>query len=158
MDVREATDHDVEALAELIADLGYPADAAGLPRRLERFRLEGNGRVLVAVVDGAVQAFAAVEVTYPIHRDDPVAHLSLLAVAKAARRKGVGRHLLRAVEKTARAAGCGHVVVTSAEHRADAHAFYPSAGWIATGRRFGKPLVESLPNPGLQSDGASPRR
>ena len=26
------------------------------------------------------------------------------------------------------------------KHRADAHAFYPAAGWALTGRRFGKPL------------------
>ena len=140
LDIRDATESDAEALAELLAELGYPVLPAHLPERLARFTLVGNGRVLVAVVDGAIRAFAAIETTYPIHHAKPVAHLSSFAVGRPARHQGIGRQLLRAVEQAARDAGCSGVVVTSAEHRADAHAFYPSAGWAATGRRFGRPL------------------
>jgi GNAT superfamily N-acetyltransferase len=140
IDVRDATHADCDALAELLAQLGYPVPTAELPGRLDRFREQGNGHVLIAAVAGQVSAFAAFEITYPIHSEDPVAHLTAIAVAQAARRKGIGRRLLLSVESAARAAGCDHVVVTSAEQRSDAHAFYPSAGWMATGRRFGKDL------------------
>jgi GNAT superfamily N-acetyltransferase len=140
MDIRDATPADSDALAALLAELGYPVFATAVTERLARFTSKGNGRVLVAVVDGGVRAFAAIETTYPIHHDKPVAHLSSFAVSQSMRRRGVGRQLLRAVEQTARDAGCGHVVVTSADHRGDAHAFYPSAGWGATGRKFGKRL------------------
>ena len=64
--VRTATDDDSEALAALLAELGYPAPAADIPGRLGRFQSKGNGRVLVAVIDGQVSAFAAMEITYPI--------------------------------------------------------------------------------------------
>jgi GNAT superfamily N-acetyltransferase len=138
--VRDATPSDGESLAALLAELGYAVKVSDVAARVDRFTSNGNGRVLVGVVDGTVRAFAAVEVTYPIYREAPVAHLSAFAVAKAVRRRGLGRQLLLAVETVARAAGCGHVVVTSAEHRADAQAFYPSAGWLASGRRFGKSL------------------
>jgi 2'-5' RNA ligase/GNAT superfamily N-acetyltransferase len=138
--IRDATAADAAALAALLAELGYPVAAEQVPGRLEMFRVEGNGRVIVAVVDDAVRAFAAVEITYPIHQRRPVAHLTAFAVSTGARRQGVGRTLLAAVEQVAADEGCGHVVVTSAEHRADAHAFYPSAGWAATGRRFGKAI------------------
>jgi GNAT superfamily N-acetyltransferase len=140
LDIRDATRADAEAVALLLTELGYPVPPAHFPERLARFTSVGNGRVLVAVVDGVVRAFAAVEITYPIHHPDPVAHLSSFAVGRPARRQGIGRQLLRAVEQTARDAGCRDVVVTSAEHRADAHAFYPSAGWKFSGRRFGRPL------------------
>jgi GNAT superfamily N-acetyltransferase len=140
IEVRDASAADSTSLAGLLAQLGYPVPAPELPARLERLREQGNGQVLVAVVEGQVVAFAAFEISYPIHNEDPVAHLTAIAVAQAARRKGIGRRLLLAVESAARAAGCDHVVVTSAEQRSDAHAFYPSAGWPATGRRFGKRL------------------
>jgi GNAT superfamily N-acetyltransferase len=140
IEVRDASAADSTSLAGLLAQLGYPVPAAELPARLERLREQGNGQVLVAVVEGQAVAFAAFEISYPIHNEDPVAHLTAIAVAQAARRKGIGRRLLLAVESAARAAGCDHVVVTSAEQRSDAHAFYPSAGWPATGRRFGKRL------------------
>ena len=148
VEIREAIDSDADAVADLLADLGYPVPSAHLPERFARFTSAGNGRVLVAVVDGVVRAFAAVEITYPVHHPDPVAHLSSFAVGRTARRQGIGRQLLRAVEQAARDAGCGDAVVTSAEHRADAHAFYPSAGWGFTGRRFGRslePQPERLP-------------
>ena len=144
LDIRDATNSDAEAVAELLGELGYPVQPTDVPGRLARFTSGGNGRVLVAVADGVVRAFAAVEITYPIHHSKPVAHLSSFAVGRPARRQGIGRRLLGAVEQAARDAGCRDVVVTSAEHRADAHAFYPAAGWGATGRRFGK-LLEPLP-------------
>jgi hypothetical protein len=74
--IRDATAADAGALAGLLAELGYPVAADQVPGRLEMFKVEGNGRVVVAVVDGAVRAFAAVEITYPIHQRRPVAHLT----------------------------------------------------------------------------------
>src|SRR4051812_40587305 len=144
--IRDATDSDADALAALISDLGYPTEAIDIPRRLQRFCANGACRVLVAVAGNRVAAFAAIELTRPIHHDHPVAHLSAFAVATGARRNGIGRQLLEAVEESAREAGCQHAVVTSAEHRADAHAFYPAAGWLPTGRRFGKALCPSRPH------------
>jgi 2'-5' RNA ligase/GNAT superfamily N-acetyltransferase len=153
--IRDATAADAGALAGLLAELGYPVAADQVPGRLEMFKVEGNGRVVVAVVDGAVRAFAAVEITYPIHQRRPVAHLTAFAVSSSVRRQGVGRTLLAAVEQVAADEGCGQVVVTSAEHRADAHAFYPSAGWGPTGRRFGKAIDRRSSQP---SEPRLPRR
>lgn len=135
---RHATVDDKEALSELLGELGYPVNAESLPDRLERFRSRGNGQVIVAETNDRIVAFAALEITFPLHHAHPVAHLSSFAVSHASRRQGIGKLLLTAVEQTARAAGCERMVVTSAEQRDDAHAFYPAAGWTLTGRRFGK--------------------
>ena len=56
------------------------------------------------------------------------------------RRRGIGEALAREVEKEAEAQGCCLVFLTSAERRADAHAFYRRLGYEETGRRFAKPL------------------
>lgn len=140
MRIRKATGDDAPALARLLGELGYPTDADELVDRLERYETKGAGRVL-AVVDGdQVVAFAAVELRYPIHHASPTGYVSSLAVSSTCRRRGVGGLLLSGVEAFARDAGCSRVVVTSAEHRADAHAFYPARGWRQTGRRFEKEL------------------
>jgi len=75
LDIRDAMDSDAEALAELLGELGYPVRPGDVPGRLARFRSAGNGHVLVAVADGVIRAFAAVEMTYPIHHSKPVAQL-----------------------------------------------------------------------------------
>jgi GNAT superfamily N-acetyltransferase len=135
---RDASPSDAPALADLLAHLGYPVAPADLPARMARFVTIGNGRVLVATIDGSIAGFAAIDLTCPIHHAAPVMHISAFAVSPAARRKGVGRALLVAVERAARDKGCRRMVVTSAEPRADAHQFYTAAGWAYTGRRFGK--------------------
>ena len=138
--IRPAETRDATALALLLEVLSYTVSPQDLPARLQRFRSQGNGDVLVAEQNGEVVAFAALEITYPIHHAEPVGHLSAFAVARSARRKGIGAQLLSAVESAARAAGCRRMVVTSAEGRADAHAFYQAAGWPQTGRRFVKQM------------------
>ena len=139
--IRRLTPQDHPALAALLAQLGYPVSPEDLPGRLQRFGELASGRVLVAEADGAVVAFAAWEVTHPIHHATPVAHLSSFAVLDSSRRRGIGRRLLSACEEAARAAGCALVVLTSANGREDAHAFYPSSGYETTGLRFAKRLV-----------------
>ena len=64
----------------------------------------------------------------------------MLVVGSQWRGRGVGESLVRAVEEEARASGCEGVVLSSGNHRVDAHAFYARVGYEATGRRFSKRL------------------
>jgi GNAT superfamily N-acetyltransferase len=138
--IRRATPDDSPALARLFGELGYNVSAEEIVARLERYEIKSGGRVLVADEEGDVLAFAAVEMRYPIHYANPVCYVSALAVLSHARRRGIGGRLLTGIEDLARELGCLKIVVTSAERRADAHAFYETHGWRYTGRRFGKDL------------------
>jgi GNAT superfamily N-acetyltransferase len=70
----------------------------------------------------------------------PAARLTALVVRDDARGRGVARALVATVEEEARRAGCDRLHVTTANHRADAHAAYRALGFEDTGRRFAKPL------------------
>ena len=72
--------------------------------------------------------------------DEPAGKLAALVVDEARRGTGVGRALVEAIEAEARARGCGILFVTTAERRADAHAFYERLGLEYTGRRYAKTL------------------
>ena len=72
--------------------------------------------------------------------DRPSGRLIALVVAERFRRRGVARALVRRAEVEARALGCSRIILTSADHREDAHAFYLAAGYEQTGRRFAKDL------------------
>jgi predicted N-acetyltransferase YhbS len=96
--------------------------------------------VLVAEEGGHIVGLASMHVM-PLIEREPVARLSAIAVAASHRRAGVGRALMWRVESEARARGCERLELTSAQRRADAHAFYSSLGFEPASQRFLKSLV-----------------
>jgi GNAT superfamily N-acetyltransferase len=72
--------------------------------------------------------------------DQPAGKLSAIVVDKTHRGRGVGKALVKALEAEARSRGCCLIFLTTAERRADAHAFYSRLGFEHTGRRYAKSL------------------
>jgi GNAT superfamily N-acetyltransferase len=136
--VRDATLEDAEALAPLLAELGYPTPPEVIRARLPALA-EMRGRALVAVRGGRIVASATVQRTRYLHRPDDL-RLTSLVVASTERGTGVGRLMMREVERLAQAEGCARVELTSGVTRAGAHAFYEHLGYEAQSRRFAKPL------------------
>lgn len=145
MEIREAAPDDAAAIVELLGHLGYPTDAAAIPARLAAVSAAG-GTVLLAGPARAPVGLVGLQAFPVLHASSPVAYITALVVAPGAQGRGVGRALVAAAERWARAAGCRRLTVTSAEHRAGAHAFYPRLGLPYTGRRYARALDE----PGAQ--------
>lgn len=139
IEIRPAADADAPALADLLAHLGYPADAADLPARLARLRAAGD-EALIASGGGAAIGLATLHVRSVLHSATPVAQLTALVVSPDARGRGVGRALVALVEQHARDRGATRLVVTTALHRAEAPPFYERLGFDHTGRRYVKRL------------------
>jgi GNAT superfamily N-acetyltransferase len=129
--VRTATADDADDIARLLGELGYPADPREVPSRL-------------SAIDstGAALGMMALARLFTLHSSAPVAYITALVTAQSARRHGVGRMLVEEAKSWARATGCNRLTLTSAEHRSDAHAFYPSCGLPYTGRRFATSISE----------------
>ena len=134
--VREAAASDADAIATLLAELGHAVPSSAIPSRL-RAVLNDHGAVLVAV-DDADRPVGVIALSrhVAIHAPGPIAYITALVTAAAARRRGVGQLLVEAAKTWAVEHGCVRLSVTSAERRADAHAFYPACGLPYTGRRF----------------------
>ena len=141
MRVRDATPADAPAMARLLGELGYPADAGVMPARLAAVASGGGITFLVVAPDDRVVGLASVATLSTLHVDAPVCYITALVAAPDTRGQGVGRLLVSAAEQWARARGCVRLSVTSAEHRADAHAFYPRCGLPYSGRRFTRILA-----------------
>ena len=134
--VRDAT----AAVAALLTELGHPTRAADVPARLDAIRAERGLALLAVDDDGRAFCFLSAAHHAVVHAAGPVALITALVVTAAARGRGVGRALVAAAPDWARRAGCVRITVTSGEHRADAHAFYPACGMPDTGRRFAATL------------------
>ena len=140
--VRPAADDDSEAIAGLLAQLGYPARPAQVAGRLARMLAEPGQSVLVATDEGRVVGLATVIVRHVLVDDAPFARLAALVVEDGHRGRGVGRALVAAAEEIARAAGCSAIEVTSGDHRPAAHRFYRGLGFEERPRRFLKRLEQ----------------
>jgi GNAT superfamily N-acetyltransferase len=138
--IREAWLDDAEAVAGLLGQLGYPADAAAVAGRLERVLASEADLLLVSVDGGRVVGLAGLQVGLALEYDGPVGKLSELVVDEGCRRRGVGEALVSAVEREARARGCVLLFLTTAARRKDAHAFYERIGFEETGSRYVKLL------------------
>ena len=140
MIIRAPSASDASALGSLLGQLGYPADARDVPRRLTRLAERGRAVAFVAEVDGKVVGVATAHAFASIHAERDVAWLTTLVVAQDARHRGVGRALVAAAEGWARTHDCQRLSVTTALHRDDAHAFYDRLGYQHSGRRYTKVL------------------
>jgi GNAT superfamily N-acetyltransferase len=134
--LRDAVASDADAIAALLTELGHPVASAEIPSRLAAVR-DDHGAALVAV-DNADRPLGLISLSrhVALHAPGPIAYITALVTASAARRRGVGQLLVEAAKTWAAEQGCVRLSVTSAERRADAHAFYPACGLPYTGRRF----------------------
>ena len=138
--IRDAGPDDAAAVAGLLGELGYPTGPEHAALRLERLFEDPTAHAFVAVSGDDVVGLATARVEHLIELDEPVCRLTSLVVAERARRRGVGRSLVAAVESHAAAHGCDLVILTTANRREGAHAFYERLGYAWTGRRFTKRL------------------
>ena len=140
---REATSSDSEAIAALLAELGYPLASAEVPSRLAALSSD-RGATFVAVDDeNSPLGLVCLTRFASLHASGPIAYITTLVTSSSARRRGVGQLLVAGAKSWAAQQGCVRISVTSAERRADAHAFYQACGLPYTGRRFAAPLSPS---------------
>jgi GNAT superfamily N-acetyltransferase len=138
--IRPGSRDDAPDIATLLGQLGYPAEAEQVERRLDVVLGTGATSLFVAEADGRVVGLSVLQVSPTLEYDGLAGKLGALVVDEEHRRRGIGEALVRAVETEARSRGCVLVFLTTAERRGDAHAFYASLGYEETGRRFAKLL------------------
>jgi GNAT superfamily N-acetyltransferase len=142
MKTRRANSSDAPRLAELTGQLGYPATAAQLRRRLRGIQPASHHAVFVAESskDGVV-GWVHVGKQHLLESEDR-GEINGLVVAEGQRSLGAGACLLAAAEDWARKHGCKGMSVRSNVIRERAHAFYERNGYehYKTQKSFRKPL------------------
>ena len=138
--IRDAVDGDAPAIAELLAELGYPSEPGAVRARMANMRGDGNQWILIAEVDGEAVGMATIIIRHVINRDEPFGRLASVVVRDSWRSRGIGAAMLARTEEICRDAGCSAIEVTSAESRTRAHSFYERHGFEERPRRFIKQL------------------
>jgi GNAT superfamily N-acetyltransferase len=140
--VRRARLSDASRLAELSGQLGYPATAAEITKRLRKLKPAPLNALFVAEAhDAGVVGWAHVSVTHLVEVGTR-AELNGLIVAEGQRSLGAGARLLEAAEDWARKHGCPIMSLRSNVIRERAHMFYERQGYehYKTQKAFRKSL------------------
>jgi ribosomal protein S18 acetylase RimI-like enzyme len=136
--IREATIADSDRIARLVSELGYRTSARRMQMRLEAILQDGDYRTLVACDGDEIVGFIGARVGPMYESDEFYGQIMVLTVARERGRSGIGRMLMAAAESFFVQRGARVFVVTSGNHRTDAHAFYEKNGYAFTGRRYQK--------------------
>jgi GNAT superfamily N-acetyltransferase len=130
--IRRATPGDVDRLADLCGQLGYPLSREQVRLRLTEIAQEPGNEVHVAVgsgefVVGWIQLYVRQLLMVERHVE-----MGGLVVDEAYRGQGVGRMLVDWAETWARDHGCDTIYLRSNVQREAAHRFYERMGYQLT--------------------------
>ena len=139
--IREADVRDSSAIAHLLVQLGYPTTSAQMAGRIKPLLSRPEYQMYVAVGrEGRVVGMVGAYLGHALEFDGPYGRVNGLAVDEGSRRHGIGRHLMEHIENWLRTQGAVMLVLTSGQHRVEAHKFYRAIGYEQTGVRFVKRL------------------
>ena len=142
--VRHAEKSDAGAIAELMIGLGYSPDAAEILRRWKMVESTTFDKVLIAEGGKTPLGLLALHVAPLLFYPNPMARITTLVVAEAARRSGVGSALVERAMSIASNEGCETIELTSACDRKDAHTFYETVGFQKSSIRMSRKVPQDL--------------
>ena len=138
--IRAVEAADMEALADLITQLGYGTRTSEMQMRMETILANKNYATFVAVSKGKVCGMVGTFTRYTYEHNSPSANIIALAVSKEMRGRGVGHALIAAAEKNLAERNIRRVAVLTRFERKEAHVFYEKLGYTKNGFRFLKEL------------------
>ncbi|MBA2380620.1 MAG: GNAT family N-acetyltransferase [Chloroflexi bacterium] len=129
--LRPAAKEDVERIAALFTDEGYPSGPTDIVERLARFDSDFS-RVIVADIGGVVLGFVAVHALPRFEHSDRIIRIMALVVDPGERGRGIGGLLIEEAERLGRELGAAFAEITAGHHRPDARRLYEELGYDAS--------------------------
>ncbi|KAA0549840.1 GNAT family N-acetyltransferase [Bacillus sp. BGMRC 2118] len=143
MQIRVATLDDVEELAGLMGELGYPTTSEQMEHRLMNIQSNTSYHTLIAELDGEVVGMAGLCKGFFFEHDGINVRIVAFVVNASHRRKGIGERLISESEQWAKEQGAVAMGLTSGNltERMAAHQFYTNMGFEGNSIGFSKKLV-----------------
>lgn len=139
LEIRAATAADAPGLSELLSMAGLVVPTRTLAERLEALRRE-QGTALLALEWGPPSGLVMVHWYRTLGADQPTAQITTLLVGSDARRRGIGRLLVKAAAQAGRVAGCTALELRAPADQSDLHEFCRATGFAEFGLHFTRTL------------------
>ncbi|WP_432835534.1 GNAT family N-acetyltransferase [Dactylosporangium sp. CA-092794] len=127
--VRRLAPDDTEQVTRLLESDGHPQQETNLARRLQRWCEHPDGASFVWDERGRLLGVIAAHIIPSFETDGAWLRIVALAVAEAARGRGIGTSLVAAAETFGLMRGCSSVEATCLRTREGATAFYRALGY-----------------------------
>jgi len=140
--IRTYTKSDLNALTQLMDELGYPTQPEVLSSRLKRMESNPMYHTFVAEIKEEIVGMVGIRQFITYEFDEIITQISVLVTKAEFRRQGIGKALVQYVEQWSKHNGSDMIILSSGikPERKQAHEFYKSIGFDITGYRFVKKL------------------
>ena len=139
LEIRAATAAEAPGLAALLESVGRPVSARDLAERLDALGHEA-GTILVALEWGPPSGVVVMHWYRTLEAAQRTAAITTLLVGPDARRRGIGRLLIKAAAQAARVAGCDALEVRVAPGDEALRGFCLATGFFEVGTSFSRGL------------------
>src|SRR4029453_18455935 len=139
--VRAPEAGDMEALADLMTQLGYETRTSEMQMRMETIMANKQYATFVAVSEGKVCGMIGTRISYSYEHNNPGAAILALIVSENMRGRGVGEGLVTGAQNDLTQKNIRRLAVYTHFRRTRAHEFYEKMGYEKNGFR----LVKELP-------------
>jgi GNAT superfamily N-acetyltransferase len=141
--LRDAVKSDIEQMAALITELGYPTTIAEMETRFANISQNADYRTLVMVKDDRLVGMAGLVKGCWYEKNGCYVRVLACVIKQDYRGQGLGKMLLQEVEKWAADISVNSVILSSGnrEERIAAHQFYQRQGYEIKSYGFIKHIV-----------------
>ncbi|WP_019142973.1 GNAT family N-acetyltransferase [Noviherbaspirillum massiliense] len=140
--IRPATASDAGALAQLLAELGYPGTEAFIAQKIAQQAAHPDALLLVATEGERILGLISLHFIPQLALPGDFCRISYFCVSETARGRGIGAQLERRAESEARARHCDRIELHCHSRRTGAHRFYARQGYEESPKYFMKTLTE----------------
>ncbi|WP_245830958.1 GNAT family N-acetyltransferase [Sediminibacillus massiliensis] len=142
--IRKAVEKDVDQLADLMGELGYPTTVDEMRERFKKIHSNPLYCTFIAEHDGKVAGMVGMMKGLPYEKNESYVRIVALVVHSVYRNQGIGESLMKAAEEWAKSQGASKLVLNSGnrEERKKAHQFYISRGFEGKATGFYKSLAK----------------
>ena len=141
--IRPYTSADIESIAGLMNDLGYPTSVEEMKQRMALIEAESSYHTFVATINGIVAGMVGIRQVLYYEDDGCATQITVLVTKKEYEGHGIGTALIGYVEQWAEERNSNTLYLTSGikEERIRAHELYKKQGFVVTGYRFVKRIT-----------------
>jgi GNAT superfamily N-acetyltransferase len=139
---RDADARDVDVLARLISELGYPTTSIEMLQRLEPILSNNTFKTIICELDGVVVGMAGGYRSSYYEKNGSYVRITALVTSEAYRKNGVGETLVLAFESWGKTIGANALILNCGNRpeRDAAHKFYKKIGFSARSTGYVKLL------------------